>query len=67
MKAKLRLVEGIILSIVIVFDIIMINHSYEIADYKDNRDNRSTANYMKVEEKEKKRRRSKKRRNTYGS
>ena len=52
MKTKLKLIEGIVLSIVILFDIIMINHSYEIADYKENKDNRSTANYMKVEEKE---------------
>ena len=49
MKMKLRLIEGIILSVVILFDIIMINHSYSVADYKDNKDNRSTANYMNVD------------------
>ena len=49
MKTKLRIIEGIALSIVVLFDIIMINHSYEVADYKDKKDNRSTANYMKME------------------
>ena len=49
MKMKLRLIEGIVLSIVILFDIIMVNHSYEVADYKDSKDNRSTANYINPE------------------
>ena len=49
MKMKLRLIEGIVLSIVILFDIIMVNHSYEVADYKDSKDNRSTANYINLE------------------
>ena len=38
---------------IIIFDIILVNHSYETAAYKENKDNRSTANYMKVEKKEK--------------
>lgn len=45
---KLRIIEGIALSIVVLFDIIMINHSYELADYKENKDNRSTANYIEI-------------------
>ena len=49
MKMKLRLIEGIVLSIVVLFDIIMVNHSYEVADYKDSKDNRSTANYINPE------------------
>ena len=51
MKMKLKIVEGFILSIVVVLDMILINHSYDIVNYFNEKDNRSTANYMKVEEK----------------
>ena len=50
MKKKLRIIEGICLSIVILFDIILVNISYDIGKYITNKDNRSTANYMKAEE-----------------
>ena len=50
MKKKLRIIEGICLSIVILFDIILVNISYDIGKYITNKDNRSTANYMKVDE-----------------
>ena len=50
MKMKLKIIEGLVLSVVIIFDIIMVNYSYEVADFKDKKDNRSTANYMKVED-----------------
>lgn len=48
---KLRIIECVALSIVMLFDIIMINHSYNLADFVDKKDNRSTANYIKVDEK----------------
>ena len=51
MKMKLKIVEGFILSIVVVLDMILINHSYDIVNYFNKKDNRSTADYMKVEEK----------------
>ena len=50
MKKKLRIIEGICLSIVILFDIVLVNISYDIGKYITNKDNRSTANYMKVDE-----------------
>ena len=50
MKKKLRIIEGICLSIVILFDIVLVNVSYDIGKYITNKDNRSTANYMKVDE-----------------
>ena len=49
MKFKLKIIEGLLLSIVILFDIILINHSYNFADYNDEKDDRSTANYLKIE------------------
>jgi len=49
-KMKLRIVEGIALSIVLLLDIILINHSPIVSDKTSSKDNRSTANYMSIED-----------------
>lgn len=46
--------EGIALSIVILFDVIVINKSYSECYNTNRKDNRSTANYLVVQEKEEK-------------
>lgn len=50
MKMKLRIVEGITLSLTILLDIILINHNSIISNKTAIKDNRSTANYMSIEE-----------------
>ena len=50
MKMKLRIVEGITLSLVILLDILLINHNSIISNKTAKKNNRSTANYMNIEE-----------------
>ena len=50
MKMKLRIVEGITLSLTILLDIILINHNSIISNKTTKKDNRSTANYMNIDE-----------------